>query len=92
MSERQVRVIVRGKVQGVFFRQSTHDEAVRLGVVGTVRNLPDRSVELVARGDPERVAALLEWARHGPPAARVDALEVTDEAVDEALAGFRVLR
>ncbi|RMH40395.1 MAG: acylphosphatase [Deltaproteobacteria bacterium] len=72
----RVRVRVRGRVQGVWFRGSTRERAMRVGVSGWVRNLPDGSVELEAEGPPEAVDALVDWCRQGPPAARVDSVEV----------------
>lgn len=78
MAGRRVHAIVTGRVQGVSYRATTADVARRLGLVGWVRNLADGSVELEAEGDPARVAALLAWCDHGPPAA-----EVTRVAVDE---------
>lgn len=92
MSDKQVRAIVKGLVQGVFFRQSTLEEAARRGLAGTVRNLPDRTVEIVVRGPASLVDELLAWARRGPPSARVDALEVTEMAPDPALAPFHIER
>jgi acylphosphatase len=62
-------------VQGIGFRDALRSEALRLGVTGWVRNLTDGSVEALAQGDPAAVAALLEWARRGPPAARVERVE-----------------
>jgi acylphosphatase len=79
MAERQVRAIVHGVVQGVWFRKSTVEAASRIGgLVGTVRNLPDRTVEIVARGAGDKVEALLAWAHEGPSAARVDRVEVLE--------------
>ena len=66
-----VRCIVSGRVQGVFYRDSTRRKAVELGLVGTVRNLPDGSVEVVAEGPVGALEALLQWCRMGPPAAEV---------------------
>ncbi len=69
---KKVRVIVIGRVQGVWFRGSTCDKARALGVRGYVRNLADGSVEFVAEGDDAMVDELVRWARQGPPVARVD--------------------
>ena len=85
------RVVVHGRVQGVFFRGATQAEARAAGVAGFVRNLPDGSVEAVFEGPAERVDALVAFCRRGPPAARVERVEVSDEPV-EGLAGFRVTR
>ena len=73
------RAIVRGRVQGVFYRDSTRSQARALGVNGWVRNLPDGSVEVVAEGEAAQVASLLAWCRQGPPAARVDEVVVEEE-------------
>jgi len=67
----RARAVVRGGVQGVFFRGSAREHAARLGVVGWVRNEPDGSVALEAEGGREAVEALLDWCRRGPPGARV---------------------
>ena len=78
---RTVRGSVSGHVQGVAYRISLVREATDLGVTGWVRNHPDGRVLFLASGAAEPVATLLDWARRGPPLARVDALEVVD--VDE---------
>ena len=67
---------ISGRVQGVFFRATMQEEAERLGVTGWVRNLPDGRVEAVVEGPEEKVKQLIEWAHHGPPAARVEKVEV----------------
>lgn len=79
------RFLVSGRVQGVFFRASTRDQARRLGLRGYARNLPDGRVEVVVAGATQALAALGQWLRHGPPQARVDALQ-RDEA-DPAAVG-----
>lgn len=84
------RVLVKGRVQGVFFRGSTEDEARSRGVDGWVRNLPDGSVEAVFEGPPAAVEALIGFCRQGPRFSRVEALEVAEEE-PEALRGFRIL-
>ena len=68
--------IVHGRVQGVFFRAGTRDEALRLGVGGWVRNLPDGTVEVSAMGGEPELQALLDWLHHGPPGARVERVDV----------------
>lgn len=62
---------VSGRVQGVFFRASTRDQALRLGISGYVRNLRDGSVEVVACGDRTALESLRDWLWRGPPAAQV---------------------
>jgi acylphosphatase len=70
-------VVVHGLVQGVAFRHHTCQRALELGVTGWVRNLPDGSVEGLFEGDEADVKALVDWCRSGPPAARVDRLDVS---------------
>lgn len=70
--EKRVRVLVSGRVQGVFFRAHTRTRARDLGLSGWVRNLPDGRVELIAEGDEAKVATLLAWVKRGPPAAQVE--------------------
>ena len=77
---RRVRAIVTGRVQGVSYRASTAEEAERLGLTGWVKNRRDGSVELEAEGQADRVADLLAWCEHGPPAARVSRVVVEELA------------
>lgn len=83
------RVVVDGRVQGVFFRASTVREAEGLGVSGWVRNLSDGRVEAVFEGDPDLVERAVDWARQGPERAVVTAIEVFDEE-PERLSSFGV--
>ncbi len=69
-------IIARGRVQGVGYRAACEGQAIRLGLGGWVRNRSDGSVEVMAYGPPERLERLRDWMRVGPPAARVDALDV----------------
>jgi len=69
--------VVRGRVQGVFFRASAKKEARRLGLAGFARNLPDGSVEVEVEGDDEAVAQMVQWLRSGPEQAVVAGAEVT---------------
>ena len=75
----RVRVFVDGRVQGVGFRASAAREAVRLGVSGWARNLPDGRVEAVYEGPRAAVEDMLAWTRRGPVSARVDGLAIHDE-------------
>ena len=85
----RVRVVAEGRVQGVYFRQSTVGEARRLGVDGWVRNLPDGRVEAVFEGGAEAVARAVAYVRHGPPRALVTAAEESrEEPLGES--GFRI--
>ena len=86
----RLHLIVSGRVQGVFFRQSTADKARSLGLTGWVRNLPSGEVEIVAEGPRKNLEILAAWARIGPPGAHVvDAREEWQEALGE-FTGFRV--
>ena len=76
---RRVRVRVRGRVQGVFFRASCAREARRLGVFGSVRNVPGGDVEAVFEGDPAAVGSMLAWCEVGPPSAQVVKVESREE-------------
>jgi acylphosphatase len=83
------RVTAHGRVQGVFFRDSTRQEAERRGVAGSVRNTGEGTVEAVFEGDEEAVAALVELCRSGPGSADVERVDVQEEE-PEGLEGFEV--
>lgn len=87
-TESAARFYVAGKVQGVFFRASTREQAARLGLRGYARNLADGRVEVLAAGDAAALEILAEWLRHGPPHARVDALAREPARMDDAGDGF----
>ena len=83
------RVVVHGRVQGVFFRDTTRREAARRGVAGWVTNRSDGAVEAVFEGRPEAVAAMVEFCESGPRGADVDRVERSEEE-PEGLSGFDV--
>jgi acylphosphatase len=83
------RVVVSGRVQGVFFRDSCRQQAVTLGVRGWVRNREDGTVEAVFEGDERGIAAMVAWCREGPRHAIVTTVDVRAEPV-EGLNGFVV--
>jgi acylphosphatase len=73
------RIVVTGRVQGVFFRDSARQEASRLGISGSARNLSDGTVEVIAEGDSGAVDQLIEWCRSGPSHADVTDVDVMEE-------------
>jgi acylphosphatase len=79
MSNIRIHLIIEGRVQGVWFRDSTRREAFSLGVFGWVRNRPDGTVEVVAEGPEDKVGKLINWCNHGPPAAGVSQVHETRE-------------
>jgi acylphosphatase len=83
------RLIVHGKVQGVFFRDSTREAAQNEGVAGFAINRPDGSVEVVLEGPPDAVDSVAGYVRRGPSSARVENVESHDEA-PEGLNGFEI--
>lgn len=85
------RFLVTGKVQGVFFRQSTKNVAMELGLKGWCRNLDDGSVEACACGDEATLSQFRSWLQSGPPAARVDKVHV-DLVEMPAPEGFDIRR
>ena len=83
------RVVVRGRVQGVFFRDSARRAAASRGVAGWVRNCPDGTVEAWFEGEPEAVESMVAWARSGPSRADVESVDV-DEVEPARLSGFYI--
>ena len=90
MAFSRAAVRVTGRVQGVWFRQSTKQTAENFGVTGWVRNNPDRSVEAVFEGSKEAVQAVIDWCKYGPEMARVDGLEVSWQPATGEFPNFRV--
>lgn len=76
MSKVRAEVRIRGRVQGVFYRQSTRETAVRLGLTGWVKNCPDGSVMAAFEGEKGAVDAAIEWCRVGPAAAVISGVQV----------------
>jgi acylphosphatase len=76
--QKTVSIIVTGKVQGVFFRQSTREIATILGINGEVKNMPDESVHIIATGSADQIEQFLQWCRQGPPKAKVSDVTVEE--------------
>jgi acylphosphatase len=77
---KRVHVIVEGRVQGVFFRAFTRDEALKLGLAGWVRNRPDGSVEAIIEGQEAAVKKMLQWFHQGSPHSQVAKVHATEES------------
>jgi len=91
-NQSRVRLLIEGRVQGVFFRASAVEQATRLGVKGWVRNRRDGSVELLAEGEDAAVGALVSWCHHGPPHARVDRVQVERQDYQGEFRAFNAVR
>jgi acylphosphatase len=89
MALKQVHLLIRGRVQGVFFRASAQREARRLGLTGWVKNRPDGGVELLAEGDEDILRDLVGWSHRGPSAARVDTVDTRWRAYSGQFHDFR---
>lgn len=76
------RLVVRGRVQGVFYRESMRQEAARLGIAGWVCNRRDGTVEAIVQGTGDAVEAITRWARRGPEDARVQSVDVSSAEGD----------
>jgi acylphosphatase len=83
--------MVRGRVQGVYFRASALREARRLGLTGWVANRADGSVELVAEGEEDQVKDLLAWSQHGPSTARVEKVDTRWRSYTGEFSDFKIV-
>ena len=79
MANERARILISGRVQGVWFRVYTRKAADAIGVTGWVRNLPDRRVEALVEGEEEKVEAMINWCHQGSPSSRVDSVDVAKE-------------
>ena len=91
MNNQRVRVFVKGKVQGVFFRQALKVKAKQNDVFGWVKNLDDGRVEAVLEGNEENVNTLVEWCHGGPANARVEDVDIRNEKFTNEFSKFDVL-
>lgn len=85
------RMILHGRVQGVAFRELTKRKAKELGLVGSVRNLPDGSLEIIASGCDEKIRKLFEWAMTGPPSAQVERYSMCSVSLSRKFDDFVVV-
>ena len=86
-----IRLIIKGKVQGVFYRATAKDIADLLGIKGWIRNLPDNNVEITATAAGDVLQKFIGWCKQGPPKARVEDV-IIEELTLEEFKGFRIIR
>jgi acylphosphatase len=91
MADRRVRLVIEGRVQGVWFRDSTRTEAQRLAVTGWVRNRREGTVEVLAEGPEEQVKRLVRWCHQGPSSARVSRVRETEEPYQGEFSTFDIV-
>ena len=90
MIQKRIHIFVTGRVQGVFFRQSTRVMALKNNVNGWVRNLDDGRVEIVAEGEKQNIDNLTTWCKTGPANSRVDEFELSEENYTNEFENFEV--
>jgi acylphosphatase len=86
-----IRLTIKGKVQGVFYRATAKDVADQFGIKGWVKNLPDKNVEIRATASEETLHKFIDWCKQGPPKAKVDDMIVEELSLEE-FNGFRIIR
>jgi acylphosphatase len=86
-----IRLIITGKVQGVFYRQSAKAKATELGIDGTVKNLPTGDVEIIATGNREQLDHFINWCKTGPPKAVVTNIHI-EELLHQLFGDFSIIR
>ena len=87
---RRIKLLVSGRVQGVYFRMFTQNKAKQLGIYGCVSNLLDGRVEIIAEAEYERIEQLIKWSHKGPITARVDQVELFEVEADEVFTSFEI--
>ena len=90
MVQKRIHIFVTGRVQGVFFRQSTKVMAIKNNAKGWVRNLDDGRVEIVAQGETQDIDNLAHWCKTGPANSRVDEFELSEENISDEFETFEV--
>lgn len=91
MGQKRIHLLVRGRVQGVYFRASAQREAKRLGLTGWVKNRDDGGVEIVAEGEEDQVKDLLVWSQHGPSTARVEEVDTRWRSYTGEYSEFKIV-
>lgn len=87
---RKVKILVSGRVQGVYFRLFTQNKAKHFAIKGSVKNLPDGRVEIIAEAGSMAIEKFIKWCHKGPVTARVDHVEITELQPGELLTSFEI--
>lgn len=87
---RKVKILVSGRVQGVYFRLFTQNKAKHFAIKGSAKNLPDGRVEIIAEAENMAIEKFIKWCHKGPITARVDHVEITELQHDEVLTSFEI--
>jgi acylphosphatase len=87
---RKVKILVSGRVQGVYFRLFTQNKAKHFAIKGSARNLPDGRVEIIAEAENLTIEKFIQWCHKGPITARVDQVEITELQHEESLTSFEI--
>ena len=90
MNSKRVHLLIKGRVQGVYFRQTMMETAEKNNVLGWVQNLPDNKVEAILEGDDSNVDAVIEWAHFGPAGAVVDEIKIAEEKYIGEFSDFEI--
>ncbi|MDD5581154.1 MAG: acylphosphatase [Methylobacter sp.] len=89
---RKVKILVSGRVQGVYFRVFTQNKAKHFAIKGSVKNLPDGRVEIIAEAAEDiTIEKFIKWCRKGPITARIDNIEIAELQSDEVLTSFKII-
>lgn len=88
---RKVKILVSGRVQGVYFRLFTQNKAKHFGIKGSAKNLADGRVEIIAEAEDAVIEKFIKWCSKGPITARVDQIEIAELSSDEVLTAFEIM-
>ena len=88
--EKNVHILISGKVQGVWFRANTRQKAEQLNIKGWVRNTSDGKVEAIFEGKQDNIKEMLDWCRQGPPLAKVEDIKIEDKTQSKGYDGFTI--
>lgn len=86
----QIKIIVKGIVQGVFYRARTRETAIALGICGWVKNMPDKTVHALLQGEPDAISQMIAWCKKGPQGSRVDHVQCENQDITSEYKTFEI--